>query len=1123
MEGHPSTDRVIRVFVSSTFRDMQEEREELTKRVFPQLRKLCESRGVTWGEVDLRWGVTDEQKAEGKVLPICLAEIERSRPYFIGLLGERYGWVPDEIDAALIEQEPWLSEHLGKSVTELEILHGVLNDPEMAEHAFFYLRDPAYTDGRPPEQFQEGATLDEIAELGVEEAESRAEQHRAKLESLKQRIRDSGLPVHEDYPDPRALGELVLAELTAVIDRLYPKGSEPDSLDKEASEHEAFARSRAGVYIGRREYAERLDAHARGDGPPLTVLGKSGSGKSALLANWALSYREQHPEELVLTHFIGASPASSDWQAMLRRIMGELDRRVELGLEIPDSPDQLRPAFANALHMAAARGRVVLVLDALNQLEDREGAPDLVWLSPEIPANVRLVVSTLPGRPLDELSKRGGPMLEVEPLSVPERERLIVEYLAQYTKALDSARARRIAGAEQAANPLFLRTLLDELRLWGEHETLDRAIDGYLEARDPAELYVKILERYENDYERDREGLVRDAMTLIWAARRGLSEAELLDLLGSGGDPLPRALWSPLYLAAEQALVSRRSLLGFAHDYLRRAVQTRYVGSREIQQAAHLALAGYFESRDLDPRKIDELPWQLAESGAWQRLFDLLADLLFLRTAWKVNQFEIKAFWAQVEAGSPLRIVDAYRPLLDAPESQSDPAVWTVAALLNYTGHPEQALSLLSYLVDRYRETGDRSGLQASLGDRATILFTRGDLDGAMHLYKEQERICRELGDLMSLQRSLGNQGLALRERGDLEGAMALHNEEEQICRQLGDFAGLQVTLGNKALILQTRGDFDGAMALHKEEERICRELGNPDSLQRSLGNQAIILQTRGDLDGAMALLGEKERICRELGNPRGIASSLQNQALVLEARGDLGAAVARLSEAEWICRELGDPDGLQRALGEQGLILRAQGDLGGALRLLEEQERICRELGSLNSLQRSLGNQAIIHAAYGDLRRAMPLLEEQEQICRDIGNPMGVQASIGNQGAVLLQAGGDPDRALALLEKQERICRELGNRADLKRALGNRALIYRSRGDDGKAMELMKEEEQIARELDEPEGLAMSLVNQALLLSELGRSQEARSCVEEAYGLALENSLSSLVEQIRSIFGSLL
>lgn len=44
-----SQDRHIRVFISSTFRDMQAERDQLMKFIFPQLGKLCESRGVTWG------------------------------------------------------------------------------------------------------------------------------------------------------------------------------------------------------------------------------------------------------------------------------------------------------------------------------------------------------------------------------------------------------------------------------------------------------------------------------------------------------------------------------------------------------------------------------------------------------------------------------------------------------------------------------------------------------------------------------------------------------------------------------------------------------------------------------------------------------------------------------------------------------------------------------------------------------------------------------------------------------------------------------------------------------------------------------------------------------------------
>ncbi len=94
-------ERVIRVFISSTFRDMMRERDLLVKEVFPELRRKCAKRFVTFTEVDLRWGITEAQANEGQVLPLCLAGIGRSRPYFIGLLGERYGWIPDTIRAAV--------------------------------------------------------------------------------------------------------------------------------------------------------------------------------------------------------------------------------------------------------------------------------------------------------------------------------------------------------------------------------------------------------------------------------------------------------------------------------------------------------------------------------------------------------------------------------------------------------------------------------------------------------------------------------------------------------------------------------------------------------------------------------------------------------------------------------------------------------------------------------------------------------------------------------------------------------------------------------------------------------------------------------------------------------------
>jgi hypothetical protein len=52
---------------------MSAERDDLVKFTFPELRRRCRERAVEFVEVDLRWGVTDEEKAEGKVLPICLA------------------------------------------------------------------------------------------------------------------------------------------------------------------------------------------------------------------------------------------------------------------------------------------------------------------------------------------------------------------------------------------------------------------------------------------------------------------------------------------------------------------------------------------------------------------------------------------------------------------------------------------------------------------------------------------------------------------------------------------------------------------------------------------------------------------------------------------------------------------------------------------------------------------------------------------------------------------------------------------------------------------------------------------------------------------------------------------
>jgi NACHT domain- and WD repeat-containing protein len=91
--------RTFRVFISSTFADLVEERSVLQKQVFPRLRALCEKHGSRFQPVDLRWGVSEEAGRDQRTMWICLEEIKRCqettpRPNFMVLLGDRYGWRP---------------------------------------------------------------------------------------------------------------------------------------------------------------------------------------------------------------------------------------------------------------------------------------------------------------------------------------------------------------------------------------------------------------------------------------------------------------------------------------------------------------------------------------------------------------------------------------------------------------------------------------------------------------------------------------------------------------------------------------------------------------------------------------------------------------------------------------------------------------------------------------------------------------------------------------------------------------------------------------------------------------------------------------------------------------------
>jgi nephrocystin-3 len=647
-----TTSRTVRLFLSSTFRDFREERDLLVKRVFPALRARLKERFVELVDVDLRWGITAEQAERGEVLPICLAEIDRARPYFIGMLGERYGWIPPASGYApdLLERQPWLRAHLGgASVTELEILHGVLNSRRMRERAFFYFRSPAYARTQGGEYLPDGR------------------EDRERQRQLKNRIRARGLPV-TPYANPEALAVRIERDLWKLLDSEFPASQVPDAYERERLRHEAYAAPRRRLYLGGERYLQALDKALESGHPRIIVEGASGSGKSALIANFFEAWRRKHRKDLVFEHYLGASADAADPHALVRRLVEFIKRHTGSREGLPGDPQQLMESLPQWLATASSwarkrRTRFIFVLDAINSLTSQA---DLRWWPTSLPAGITMVVSCLPGStlqalkgtPAQEQDDRHGAtpwrVITVKPLGRAQSARLLEAYLARFNKQLPRPMVRQVQAHPLASNPLFVRTLAEELRLFGVHETLQRQLDHYLAAQTVDDLFERVLYRVERDM---GKAAVRDTLTAVWASRAGLTEKELLALTG-----LTPATWAAIRYALDEALLEINGRISFAHDYVRLAVRDRYLASEARQRQAHRRLGRWFGQQAVDARRVEEEPWQWLRAAAWQRLQRCLTDEFMVDPLLDVDEgLALLGYWMALPGISHASLEAVYR------------------------------------------------------------------------------------------------------------------------------------------------------------------------------------------------------------------------------------------------------------------------------------------------------------------------------------------------------------------------------------------------------------------------------------------------------------------------------
>lgn len=145
------------VFISSTFNDMHAERDYLIKEVFPELTEWCEKFHIRLTDIDLRWGVTEEDASNSKTIETCLRHVDKSRPFFLCFLGQRRGWVPN-FDRDISEETKkiyGIEDLKDRSATEMEIEHALLKpleilldvekQPEACKYSIFFFRDDGYS------------------------------------------------------------------------------------------------------------------------------------------------------------------------------------------------------------------------------------------------------------------------------------------------------------------------------------------------------------------------------------------------------------------------------------------------------------------------------------------------------------------------------------------------------------------------------------------------------------------------------------------------------------------------------------------------------------------------------------------------------------------------------------------------------------------------------------------------------------------------------------------------------------------------------------------------------------------------------------------------------------------
>jgi NACHT domain- and WD repeat-containing protein len=639
------------------------------------------------------------------------------RPNFMVLMGDRYGWQPPPYTIPAEEFEQVVQHIRGKDKETLETWYHRDNNAVPPEYVL-QSREGEYTENEvwwpiesellamlrnavtqanlTPEQrykYETAVTEQEITE-GIFNAHNAADtgvcffrrieglpddnktyaesetDGRNKLDSLRQRLRDH-LPAKNIYDyQARWLGDKISHDhIDQLCDDVYDslariileeiKAYETiGEMEAENQNHEDFCAERSQHFIGREDILSAIQTYLGDDGDTLLAIhGQSGVGKSAFMAKAIQQSLDSHTSSEIIYRFIGVTPQSSDSRTLLGNLCRELAVRYDQDAgTIPIDYNELAKKFRECLEFVTLDRPLILFLDALDQLTDA-GGRWLNWLPADLPENVRLIVSTLPGECLDALERKlpEENRLEMTQLDADDGETLLVSWLKEAGRVLQPNQHQEVISKFNACGlPLYLKLAFEEARLWHSYDPPTKFADdipGII-----GNLFVRL-----DDETNHGELLVSRSLGYIAVARNGLSETEILDVLAwdkeyfshiqaisaKYGHKLPEeripiSLWSRLYLDLAPYLTERgtdgTALLGFYHRQFSEAVTREYL-TANIKTERHAHLAQYFNMQSMqaaqgtpNQRKISELPYQQSHGNLSDEFVQTLTDVNFMQS-----------------------------------------------------------------------------------------------------------------------------------------------------------------------------------------------------------------------------------------------------------------------------------------------------------------------------------------------------------------------------------------------------------------------------------------------------------------------------------------------------------